>query len=77
MTESCDKSEWLVSPTSCLLLLVLTQKKAHNFLFGDIPQEIGEIEMLKELNMMSNNIQGSIPPTLGSLGHMVSLDLGK
>nr|XP_027069870.1 probable leucine-rich repeat receptor-like protein kinase At1g35710 isoform X1 [Coffea arabica] len=42
---------------------------------GVLPEEIGNLKSLLELDLSYNGISGSIPPTLGQLSNLYSLDL--
>ncbi|KAG6740091.1 hypothetical protein POTOM_057728 [Populus tomentosa] len=46
----------------------------NNFI-GEIPLEIGNLSMIKVLNLSHNNLTGPIPPTFSNLKEMESLDL--
>ncbi|KAI5557660.1 hypothetical protein BDE02_18G118800 [Populus trichocarpa] len=46
----------------------------NNFI-GEIPPEIGNLSMIKVLNLSHNNLTGPIPPTFLNLKEMESLDL--
>uniref|UniRef100_A0A0D9VCC4 non-specific serine/threonine protein kinase n=1 Tax=Leersia perrieri TaxID=77586 RepID=A0A0D9VCC4_9ORYZ len=48
---------------------------ARNHLIGAIPQEIGQLKMLRSLNISFNNISGEIPQPLCNLTDLQVLDL--
>ena len=60
----CDSSSHVIS-----LRLDETQ------LIGQLPNEIGSLPMLRELDMDSNMLVGSIPGSLGQLEHLEVVDL--
>ena len=55
-----------------LEVLVLTQNKFE----GAIPEAIGDLSLLKHLNLMDNNLTDTIPSSLGKLDAMETLILG-
>ncbi|XP_070677337.1 receptor-like protein EIX2 isoform X2 [Malus domestica] len=46
-----------------------------NYLWGSIPDSIGNLSFLKTLDLSYNMMNGSIPQSLGQLSQLVSLDL--
>ena len=47
-----------------------------NLLEGELPNELGDLSNLRELNLYGNQLRGSIPVEMGELTHLVRLDLG-
>ncbi|GJU68616.1 leucine-rich repeat receptor-like tyrosine-protein kinase PXC3, partial [Tanacetum coccineum] len=47
----------------------------HNKLYGEIPNDIGRLQILVKLNMSGNLINGSIPSSLSMLKKLTNLDL--
>ncbi|GJN13521.1 hypothetical protein PR202_gb00234 [Eleusine coracana subsp. coracana] len=48
---------------------------SNNIFQGNIPKAIGELELLRGLNMSHNALEGPIPPQFGNLKQLESLDL--
>lgn len=40
---------------------------SDNFLIGEIPQSLGQLQNLQELNLSADHLSGSIPAWLGQL----------
>ena len=51
-------------------------EEVPNYLFGEIPNEIGSLTNLTYLNLRNNAISGEIPPEIGNLTNLSYLDLG-
>ncbi|MBA0614547.1 hypothetical protein Godav_014835, partial [Gossypium davidsonii] len=47
----------------------------HNYLTGQLPQSLGKLSRLKELNLSGNSFEGSIPLDWGNLKSLKQLDL--
>ncbi|KAG5081455.1 hypothetical protein AAZX31_02G252500 [Glycine max] len=48
---------------------------SHNFFYGSIPHQIGNMSRISQLKMDHNLFNGFIPPTIGMLTNLVILDL--
>ncbi|KAL9333411.1 hypothetical protein Peur_073550 [Populus x canadensis] len=48
---------------------------SHNSFIGEIPESIGKLNALQQLNFSHNSLTGYIQPSLGNLANLESLDL--
>ncbi|KAK7835698.1 lrr receptor-like serine/threonine-protein kinase gso2 [Quercus suber] len=48
---------------------------SKNLLTGEIPQSLGSLVQLEELDLSENKLTGNIPKELGNCGRLLSLDL--
>ena len=48
---------------------------ASNGLVGELPPELGDLELLEHLDLGNNDLVGELPAELGSLSNLVEMDL--
>ncbi|XP_077225158.1 receptor like protein 27-like isoform X5 [Tasmannia lanceolata] len=60
-----------------ILIVFRSLDISHNQFHGDIPEAIGELNLLHVLNMSGNNFTGQIPKSFGNLSQLESLDLSR
>ncbi|XP_011015170.1 PREDICTED: receptor-like protein 12 [Populus euphratica] len=48
---------------------------SHNSFIGEIPESIGKLNALQQLNFSHNSLTGYVQPSLGNLANLESLDL--
>ncbi|SMO50641.1 leucine-rich repeat domain-containing protein [Gracilimonas mengyeensis] len=48
----------------------------YNYLSGQIPSEIGDLDVLRILNLYGNNLSGSIPVEIGQIKRLIYISLG-
>ncbi|GLU15170.1 hypothetical protein SLE2022_316860 [Rubroshorea leprosula] len=58
-----------------ILKIFTTIDFSGNQFHGEIPEELGELNLLKVLNLSHNSLTGQIPSSLGKLAELESLDL--
>nr|CAD1820692.1 unnamed protein product [Ananas comosus var. bracteatus] len=58
-----------------LLYLLETIDLSCNNLYGEIPNEIGDLQALQNLNLSMNNLTGHIPDQIGKMHALESLDV--
>ncbi|GKV48135.1 hypothetical protein SLEP1_g54965 [Rubroshorea leprosula] len=58
-----------------ILTIFTTIDFSGNQFHGEIPEELGELNLLKVLNLSHNSLTGQIPSSLGKLAELESLDL--
>ncbi|XP_021800297.1 receptor-like protein 2 [Prunus avium] len=64
-----------IFPTQKLYLFPATIVLSENNIVGDIPTEIGQLQLLQELNLGSNNFSGVIPDQISNLKNLEVLNL--
>nr|POE86197.1 receptor-like protein 12 [Quercus suber] len=62
-------------PSALGNLSLFKHNLSKNLLTGEIPQSLGSLVQLEELDLSENKLTGNIPKELGNCGRLLSLDL--
>lgn len=70
-TECCDKKSVVCDSRNQILRILMPESQLN----GSLPNEIGGLKSLVQLDLQRNNLVGSIPPSYGELKNLELLYL--